>query len=190
MLNQIASFLIGAVASFFVYTLLARFLFQWQRVPFRNVLGEFIVAVTNWMVMPARRVIPSFGGLDLASLLLALLLQAASLFVLLTIGGWDFSSSPGIAAGILAALALIDLLQYAIYIQIFALLVQAVLSWVNPYSPVAPVFDALTRMFLRPIRRVLPPLGGVDLSPLVLIVLLQVLLIPLAHLRGLVGGLF
>jgi YggT family protein len=190
MLTQIASFLIGVVASFFVYALLARFLFQWLRVPFRNVLGEFIIAVTNWMVAPARRVIPPFGGLDLASLLLALLVQAASLSVLLAIGGWDFSSSPGIAAGILAGLALIDLVQYALYILIFALLVQAVLSWVNPHSPVAPVFDALTRTFLRPIRRLVPPLGGVDLSPLVLIVLLQVLLIPLAHLRGLVGGLF
>ncbi len=190
MLTQIASFLIGVVASFFVYALLARFLFQWLRVPFRNVIGEFVVAVTNWMVAPARRLIPSLGGLDLASLLLALLLQAASLYVLLAIGGWDFSSSPGIAAGILAGLALIDLLQYAVYILIFALLVQAVLSWVNPYSPVAPVFDALTRTFLRPIRRIVPPLGGVDLSPLVLIVLLQVLLIPLAHLRGLAAGLF
>ena len=72
----------------------------------------------------------------------------------------------------------------------FALIVQAVLSWVNPYSPVAPVFDALTRPFLRPIRRFVPPLGNVDLSPLVLIVALQVLLIPLAHLRGLAAGLF
>src|SRR5271154_1142415 len=98
MLTQIASFLVGVVASFFVYALLARFLFQWLRVPFRNVLGEFIIAVTNWMVAPARRVIPSLGGLDLASLLLALLVQAASLFALFTIGGWDFDSAPGAAA--------------------------------------------------------------------------------------------
>lgn len=190
MLAQIASFLIGAVASFFVFTLLARFLFQWLRVPFRNVLGNFIVAVTNWMVAPARRVIPSFRGFDLASLLLALLLQAASLFALLSIGGLDFSAAPGNAAGVLTGIALADLLQYAIYILIFALLVQAVLSWVNPYSPVAPVFDALTRTFLRPIRRFVPPLGGVDLSPLVLIVVLQVLLIPLSHLRGLIAAAF
>jgi len=125
----------------------------------------------------------------LRALLLALLVQAASLFALFTIGGWDFDSAPGAAAAVLAGLALIDLVQYAVYILIFALLVQAVLSWVNPYSAVAPVFDAMTRTFLRPIRRFVPPLGGVDLSPLVLIVLLQVLLIPLAHLRGLAGGL-
>jgi len=85
---------------------------------------------------------------------------------------------------------LLDLARSTAYILVFALIVQAVLSWVNPYSPVAPLFDALTRPFLRPIRRFVPPLGNVDLTPLVLIVLLQVLLIPLAHLRGLAGGLF
>jgi YggT family protein len=63
-----------------------------------------------------------------------------------------------------------------------------VLSWVNPYSPVAPIVDAMTRPFLRPLRRFVPPLANVDLSPLVLLILLQVLLIPLAHLRALAGG--
>jgi len=190
MLQQIASFLVDAVAGFFVYLLLARFLFQWLRVPFRNVLGEFIIAVTNWMVVPARRVIPSLAGFDLASLLLAWVLQGLALFAIYTIGGWDFGSAPGIAAGILAGLALLDLVRFTLYILVFALIVQAVLSWVNPYSPVQPLFDALTRPFLRPIRRVVPPLANVDLSPLVLIVLLQVLLIPLTYFRGMVAGLF
>jgi YggT family protein len=190
MLQQIASFLVDAVVGFFVYLLLARFLFQWLRVPFRNVLGEFIIAVTNWMVVPARRVIPPLAGLDLASLLLAWLLQALALCAIYAIGGWDFASAPWIAAAILAGLALLDLIRFTLYILVFALIVQAVLSWVNPYSPVQPLFDALTRPFLRPIRRVVPPLANVDLSPLVLIVLLQVLLIPLSYLRGMVGGLF
>ena len=190
MLQQIVSFLVDVVVGFFVYLLLARFLFQWLRVPFRNILGEFIIAATNWMVAPARRVIPSLAGLDLASLLLAWLLQALLLYVLYLIAGIDFSSAPGIGAGALAGLALIDLVRFALYIFVFALIVQAVLSWVNPYSPVGPLFDALTRPFLRPIRRFVPPLGNVDLSPLVLIVLLQVLLIPLAELRRLASGLF
>ena len=189
-LQQIAAFVVDAVAGFFVYLLLARFLFQWLRVPFRNVLGEFIIAVTNWMVMPARRVIPALLGLDLASLLLAWLLQALSLLAIYTIGGWDFGSAPGIAAGILAGLALLDLVRVALYIFLFALVVMVVLSWVAPHSDVAPVFDALLRPMLRPIRRFLPLLGNFDLSPLVLIIVLQVLLIPLAHLRGLASGLF
>jgi YggT family protein len=69
-------------------------------------------------------------------------------------------------------------------------IVNVVLSWVNPYSPVAPVFDAMTRPFLRPIRRLVPPIANVDLSPLVLLIVLQILMIPLAHLRGLAGGVF
>jgi len=190
MLGQIASFLVDVVVGFFVYLLLARFLFQWLRVPFRNVLGEFIIARTNWVVVPARRAIPSLAGLDLASLLLAWLLQALLLYVLYLIAGIDFGSAPGIGAGALAVLALLDLVRFTLYIMVFALIVQAVLSWVNPHSPVGPLFDAMTRPFLRPIRRFVPPLGNVDLSPLVLIVVLQVLLIPLTHLRGLAGGLF
>jgi YggT family protein len=190
LLQQIATFLVDAVAGFFVYLLLARFLFQWLRVPFRNALGEFIIAATGWMVVPARRVIPSIAGFDLASLLLAWLVQGLALLAIYAIGGRDFSSAPGIAAAVLAGLALLDLLRFVIYIFIFALIVQAVLSWVNPHSPVEPLFNSLTRPFLRPIRRIVPPLGNVDLSPLVLIVLLNVLLIPLAHVRGLAGGLF
>jgi YggT family protein len=187
---QIASFLVDVVVGFFVYLLLARFLFQWLRVPFRNVLGEFIIAGTNWMVVPARRVIPALAGLDLASLLLAWGLQVLMLGVLYLIAGLDFGSAPGVAAGVLSVLALLDLARIAIYIMVFALIVQAVMSWVNSRSPLGPLFDALTRPFLAPIRRFVPPLGNVDLSPLVLIVVLQVLLIPLAHLRGLAGGVF
>lgn len=190
MLGQIAEVLVNAVTGFFVYLLLARFLFQWMRVPFRNPLGAFIVAGTNWMVVPARRVVPSLAGLDLASFLLAWLVQMLALFLVYALRGWEFGAAPGIAAAVLAVLALIDLARFALFILVFALIAQAVLSWVNPHSPVAPLFDAITRPFLRPLRRVVPLLGGVDLSPLVLIVLLQVALIPLEYARRLAGGLF
>jgi len=189
-LRDIASLLVRVLVDFFVFLLLARFLFQRLRVPFRNVLGEFIIAATNWMVMPARRVVPALLGFDTASFLLAWLLQALGLWALYAIVGLSFGSSPDIAAAILAGLSLLDLARDVIYILVFALIVQAVLSWTNPHSPVAPLFDALTRPFLRPIRRVVPPLANVDLSPLVLIVLLQVLLIPLAYVQGLARGLF
>ena len=190
MLFQIASLVVDFIGGFFVLMFLLRFHFQWLRVPFRNVMGEFIIAGTNWMVLPARRVIPSVAGLDLASLLLAWLLQVLLLYVLYLIAGIDFSSAPGIGVAARAGLALIDMVRFTLYILIFGLIVQAVLSWVNPHSPVGPLFDALTRPFLRPIRRFVPPLGNVDLSPLVLIVLLQVLFIPLAELRRLASGLF
>jgi len=190
MLAQIAQLLVDFVASFLVFLLLARFHFQWLRVPFRNPVGGFIVAMTDWMVRPARRVIPSVAGLDLATLIGAWLVQALALWLLLSIRDLETGggSSASAAIGFIAVLALLDLARYSLYILIFAVLVQVVLSWLNPHSPVAPLFQALTQPFLAPIRRVLPPIGNVDLSPLVLLLLLQVLLIPLGHLRMMVGA--
>jgi YggT family protein len=90
-------------------------------------------------------------------------------------------AEPGWA--VLALIAGVDLVRYSIYIMIFVVIVQAVMSWVNPYTPVAPVFDAMTRPFLRPLRRFVPPMGNVDLTPLVLLLGLYVLLIVTNHLR-------
>jgi YggT family protein len=188
MFVQIAQFLIDTVAGLFVFLLLARFHFQWLRVPFRNQLGEFIVLATNWLVKPARKVVPSIAGLDLATWIAAWLLQALALYVLNALRGYELGPEPGLAVALLAGLALLDLLRYSLYILMFAVIVQAVLSWVNPYSPVAPLFDAIARPFLRPIRRFVPLLANIDLSPLVLLVALQVLLIPLWHLRSLLAA--
>lgn len=182
MLAQIAQFLIETVAGFFVFALLARFHFQWLRVPLRNPLGEFVVTVTNWMVLPARRVIPPLRQIDLASIAGAWLLQFACLWAVYAVLGHE----PSIAR--LAALAAVDLLRYSLYLLVGAVIVQAVLSWVNPYTPLAPVFNAFARPFLRPIRRVLPPIANFDLSPLVLLVILQVVLFPVWYARGLVAA--
>jgi YggT family protein len=190
MLNQIAGIVVDFVGGFFVLMCLLRFYFQLLRVPFRNQVGEFVIATTNWMVKPARRVISSVLGMDLASLVCAWLLQAAVLALLLTIGGRDLSSAPGIAAGVVFALALVDLLQLSVKILLFVVIPQAVLSWINPDNPVQYVLDAVTRPMLRPIRRFVPPIANVDLSPLILILVLLVLLVPIAELRQLAGGLF
>ena len=183
MLGQIASFLVDTVVTFFVFLLLLRFHFQWLRVPFRNQFGEFVLATTSWMVMPARRVIPGLAGLDLPTLALALLAQALGLWVQQSIRGLD----PGIVALLVAAA--LDLVRYSLYILMGAVIIQVVFSWMNPYTPAAPVLDAMTRPFLRPLRRFVPPIGNFDLTPLVLVVLLQVVLIVLGNLRpGLVAG--
>lgn len=183
MFTQIGVLLVDALASFFVLLLLARFHFQWLRVSFRNPVGEFVLAATNWLVLPVRRFVPGLMGLDLPTLLLAWLLQAIGLWAQAAIVG----AEPGVGA--LAAVAAADLLRFSLYILVFAVIVQAVLSWVNPYAPLAPVFDSLTRPFLLPLRRFIPPLGNVDLTPLILLVLLQVLLIPVNHLRVLAATL-
>jgi YggT family protein len=177
MFGQIAVFLIDTVVAFIVFLLLARFHFQWLRVPFRNPVGEFVLALTSWIVLPVRRVIPGIAGLDLATLLLAWTLQALGLWIQISISG----AQPGPLA--IVMVALVDLLRYSLYILVFAVIVQAVMSWINPYAPLAPVFEAMTRPFLRPLRRFVPPIANIDLTPLILLVMLQVLLIPVAHLR-------
>jgi YggT family protein len=174
---QIGVFLVDTVVAFFVFLLLARFHFQWLRVPFRNPVGEFVLATTSWLVVPTRRVVPGLAGLDLPTLLLAWLLQALGLWAQAAIVG----AEPG--ALTVAAIALVDLLRYSLYILVFAVIVQALLSWINPYTPMAPVFDALTRPFLRPLRRFVPLAGNIDLTPLILLVILYVLLIVVNHLR-------
>ena len=183
MLTQIGVFLVDTVVVFFVLMLLARFHFQWLRVPFRTPLGEFVLATTSWCVVPARRVIPGLAGLDLPTLLLAWLLQALGLWAQLAIVGAGAGVAP------LAALAAVDLLRYSLYILVFAVIVQVVFSWVNPHAPFAPMFDILTRPFLRPLRRFVPPIGNIDLTPLVLLVIVQVALILVGHLRVAAAGL-
>jgi YggT family protein len=180
---QIAQFLVDTVVTMLVGLLLARFHFQWLRVPFRNPLGEFLLATTNWIVVPARRVVPGLAGLDLATLLLAWVLQGLGLWAQAAIAGSD----PG--AGAIAAVAAVDLVRFSVYILVFAVFVQVAISWINPDAPLAPLFDLVTRPFLRPLRRWVPPVGRVDLSPLVLLVILYVLLIPLNHLRIAAAGL-
>ena len=177
MLVQVANFLVETLASFFVLLLLARFHFQWLRVPFRNPVGEFLVATTNWIVAPARRVVPGLAGFDLATLLLAWGVEVLGLWLMRAIAGVE----PSAAA--LAAVAAVQLLRFSIHILVFALIVQAVLSWVNPAAPLAWIFNAITQPFLRPLRRFIPPIGNIDLTPLVLIVLLQALIFPINALQ-------
>src|SRR5262249_46297856 len=128
MAGQIGVYLVDTVFAFFVMLLLARFHFQWLRVPFRNPVGEFVLATTSWMGMPGRRVIPGLAGLDLATLLLAWALQGVAIWMKATIVGAD--PSPLAIAG----LAALDLLRYSLYILVFAVLVQVIFSWINPYA--------------------------------------------------------
>jgi YggT family protein len=176
MFGQIGVYLVETIFGFFVLLLLARFHFQWLRVPFRNPVGEFVLATTSWMVMPVRRVVPGLAGLDIATLLLAWTLQSLCVWAIATMKGIEPSFVDVVAR------AALDLLRYSLYILVFAIIVQVVFSWINPYAPMAPVFNAMTAPFLRPLRRFIPPLGNVDLTPLLLLVIIQILLIVLANL--------
>jgi YggT family protein len=183
MLVDITTLLVNTVVVFLVFLLLLRFHFQWLRVPFRNSVGEFVLLTTSWLVMPARRLVPGLAGLDLPTLLLAWIIQALGLWIEAEIRGLD----PGVVGLMLAAL--VDLVRYSLYILVAAVIIEVVFSWINPGTPVAPVLAALTRPFLRPLRRFVPPIGNFDLTPLVLVVLAQVVLIVLWHLRPAVAAL-
>jgi YggT family protein len=189
MLVQILRFLLDTVLGFFIFVLLARFYLQLLRAPFRNPLGQFITALTNWLVLPARRLIPGMFGLDLASFLLAWLIQALLLYLLYVLRGGNLGAGSGMAAGVIFTLALLELARFSLYLLIGVILIQAVISWVNPYAPLAPLFNALTAPFLRPFRRLVPLVGNVDLSPLLALVAAQLLLIPLEYISRSVAAL-
>jgi YggT family protein len=166
-------------------TLLLRFYLQWVRAPYRNPLADFVNALTDFMVRPARRMLPGLWGIDLPTLLLAWLMQLLEWLIVLQLRGYRFGAEVGLALVGFAAVAAIAVAQMLVYIVMFSTLLQAVLSWVNPGSPVAPLLDAMTRPFLRMFRRRIPPIGNVDLSPLFLIVACQLLqMLPLAWLEA------
>lgn len=178
MITQIGQLLIESLFSFFIYLLLLRFYMQAFRAPFHNPVGEFVITLTNWVVRPVRRVMPGVKGIDLSTLILAWLFELAKLWLLFSLRG----SITGAPLGPMAAVAAVEMLRDSLYLLIGVIFIQVILSWVSPHSPFDGVLSALTRPFYRVFRRFIPPIGNIDLVPLVVLILAQVGLI-------LVGGL-
>ncbi|HET8876318.1 MAG TPA: YggT family protein [Casimicrobiaceae bacterium] len=177
MLNNALAYLIDVFFGLVTYTLLLRLVMQLLRAPFRNPLGQAVMALTDWIVKPLRKVLPGYRGVDWATVVSAIVFQFAWLLALQFTFGRAFALfGPGIAFLLLATvIALVKALLWLVIIVVFA---QAILSWVAPDGPLAGVLNALTFPVLRPVRRVVPPIGGMlDLSPLIVIVLAQLLLI-------------
>ncbi len=183
MLTNLLLLVLEAVSGFFVFLLLVRFYMQWLRASFRNQLGQFVVAVTDWLVRPARRIIPSLFGLDLPTLAAALALHGGYLATAFWLKQFSFGAHAGVAVSVIVAIAIVELVRFTVYLLIGVVLIAAVLSWVNPHAPLAPLFNSLSRPFLRPFQRVIPPIANVDLSPLILLFALQILLMLLAWVR-------
>jgi len=184
-------FLVNTVFGLFVVVLLLRFYLQWVRAPFRNPLSMFLQALTDFMVRPARRIVPGLWGLDLATLALAWLVQLVEVLLVLQIKGYGLGPAAGQAFAAAALLALVLLVKIGLYIVAVAVIVQVVLSWLGPYSPLMPLANSMTRPFLRVFQRRIPPIGNVDLSPLFALVVIQLLLmLPVAWLEAAVSCLF
>ena len=173
MLYQITSLLLEIAAGLVAGMCLLRLYMQYQRIPMStrsgNPMGNFIFALTDWLVLPLRKALPALGRWDTASLLGAWLIELARFAVL-----WALNSFAGgaLPLPIYATFALFSLCLYGLTGMV---IVYAVLSWVQTQSPIADLLERLVMPVLTPIRRALPLIGGVDLSPLVLLVLLQIL---------------
>jgi YggT family protein len=172
-----AVFLVQTLFGFYIVALLLRLLFQWLRADFYNPVSQFIVKITQPVLRPLRRYIPPVFGLDSSSLLLAWLLQALELAIVLLILGASIPPWWSLLW------AIPKLVQLILNIFLFAIIIQAVLSWVNPdpYNPAHGLLHSLTRPILDPCRRLIPPISGIDLSPMVAILglyLLEMLLMP------------
>lgn len=180
MLTQALVFVLESLVQLWILAVLLRFFAQALRAPFRaragNPLADFIMALTDWAVVPARRVFPSVFRLDTASFVIAWVAATLLSLAVLLLSGRVGPGSPTFWPGLLA-FSLIEVIRLSLYLFIGLLILQAVLSWVSPYHPMRPFFDTLTRPLLRPIQKFIPLIGGVDLSPLFGLLLLQVLLL-------------
>lgn len=162
-------FLIRVVFEFYLLAIMLRFLLQWLRADFYNPVSQFIVKITNPPLIPLRKVIPGFGGIDLAALILMLAVAMLKIWLIIILSGF-LPSVP-----MLLARSLADLIELFLNIYFVSIIIQVVLSWVAPhqYNPVTILIHQINEPLLQPLRRILPPMGGFDFSPLIAIVLIQ-----------------
>jgi YggT family protein len=153
--------------------LLARFVMQWQRISFRNPIGQFVVATTDWLVLPLRRFIPGLGagsGQPAAGVGGA----GAGGVLALAARRHRWAPIPFSLLVVMWGVGLLETVKVALYLLMGVVLMSAILSWVNPHAPMAGIINAMAEPFLRPFRRIIPLIGGVDLSPIALLLVLQV----------------
>lgn len=171
-ITNAAQFLIGTLFGLYILAVMLRFLLQLVRADFYNPVSQFLVKITNPPLRPLRRVVPGWQGLDVAALLLLIALQMAELALL---AGLDPRPVPMPALSGLLVLSLAELLRLLLNIYFITILIQVVLSWVNPgqYNPAVNLLTQLNEPVMQPARRLLPPMGGLDLSPIVVLIALQ-----------------
>lgn len=179
MFYQLASVLLDVLASLVAGACLLRLAMQWQRLPFQSPLGRFVFAVTDWLVLPLRRLLPGSRRWDTASLLAAWLIKLLQMLLLWWLAGFQAPVSS------LPVAALLGLLQLLVSALSALVLVYGLLSWLQPGSYMHHLTGRLSEPWLYPLRKILPLIGGMDLSPLALLLLLQMVGIVLSHLmRG------
>ena len=176
MLNNALLFLLQSLLGLLTLAFLLRFYFQLTKVSFQQQAVQVIVTLTNFAVKPMRRIVPSLGKFDLSTLLLAFITQWGLAVSTLWLKGFPLLVAGSNIWWIVIVIALLGVISISVTIFMYAVLLQAILSWINPYTPIAPVLDNLTLQVLRFLRRFIPTAGGLDLTPLIFILTAQLLL--------------
>jgi YggT family protein len=179
-LTEAGTLILQVIFGLYILAVLLRFLFQLVRADFYNPISQFLVALTNPLLKPLRRVVPGLFGIDLASIFLLLALKSLELFLLSLLNGFALALAPYLIT------VIADLLRLAVNVFFYAVLLRVLLSWFMPYgihqNPAGGLLVSLTEPLMRPARRMIPAVGGVDLSPIAVIVGLRLLLLALSYL--------
>ncbi len=174
-INQGLVFLVDMLLGLYILAVLLRFLFQVVRADFYNSFSQALVTITNPTLTPLRRMIPGLYGIDVAAIVLLLILQCLKNFIIWLIQGVQ----PKIMGLVVVSAA--DLLQLTLWVFIIAIFIRVILSWVSPYAahqnPEVGLLNNLTDPLMRPARQVIPPMGGLDLSPIAVFILLYLTII-------------
>lgn len=176
-LDQALIFLVGTAFSAYILLVLLRFLFQITRTDFYNPLAQFLVKATNPLILPLRRILPGIAGIDWGSVVALIVLAVAKVYLTLWIAGL----TPPMAAAVVLAAG--ELFQLTVYVFLVAVFIRAALSWINPYGyhPMNDLLASLTEPLMAPARRLIPTFSGLDLSPVVVVILLELVLILLVQ---------
>ena len=178
-MQQALYFIIKTLAQLYLLVLLLRFWLPLLRADFRNPLAQGILRITSPLVVPLRRLLPSFGRLDTSTILVAYALQYLTILVLLALGGHMVATVP------ILVTTLIELATLSLNLFFFVILIKIILSWVAPntHNPATALLGTMAEPILRPFRRVIPPMGALDVSPIFAIIMLQAAVIFLQTLK-------
>ncbi len=177
-----SAFLVHSIFDIYIFILLLRFVLQYLRVDYYNPFTQFIVKATSPVVVPLRRIVPGFWGIDFATLLVIIALTSLKVSLVMFISLHKFPNPAGILIWSLG-----EIVNLTINLFFYSILLSVILSWVAPLSqsPVAPILYRLTEPLMRPMRRMIPPIGGFDITPIPVMIVLQLLKIlvgdPLTH---------
>lgn len=183
-LYAVLVYLVQTVLGLFLIAMLLRFLLQLVRADFYNPICQFVVKLTNPLVVPLRRILPGYGGIDFASLVLAIVLQMAGIAIVFLLSRGAIPPLPSLILG-----AVLGVLALLVQFYFFALLAMIILSWVAQGSrhPAIHLLYQITEPVMAPFRKLLPPMGGLDFSPIIVFILINVLQIVIRHMAAAVG---